>query len=65
MTIGEKRVTDQGVAVINFDYSQIGKEQQPEGNVDRNRDFQGLFYDLYGGKHSAGLLMAWHGESAV
>jgi hypothetical protein len=59
MTIGEKRVTDQGVAVINFDYSQIGKEQQPEGNVDRNRDFQGLFYDLYGGKHSAGLLMAW------
>lgn len=59
MTIGEKRITDQGVAVINFDYSQLGKEQQPEGNVDRNRDFQGLFYDLYGGKHSAGLLMAW------
>jgi hypothetical protein len=59
MTIGEKRVTDQGVAIINFDYGRIGKEQQPEGNVDRNRDFQGLFYDLYGGKHSAGLLMAW------
>lgn len=59
ITISEKRVTDQGVAVINFDYSQLGKEQQPEGNVDRNRDFQGLFYDIYGGKHSAGLLMAW------
>lgn len=53
------KAASQGVAVITYNYGTIGKEQQPEGNVDRNKDFQGLFYDIYGGKHSAGLLMAW------
>lgn len=53
------KASRQGVAIITYDYSKIGAEQQPEGNVDRSRDFTGLFYDIYGGKHSAGLLMAW------
>lgn len=53
------KASSQGVAVITYDYSKLGAEQQPEGNVDRNKDFTGLFYDIYGGKHSAGLLMAW------
>lgn len=54
-----QKASSQGVAVITYTYLELGKEQQPEGNVDRKKDFQGLFYNLYGGKHSAGLLMAW------
>lgn len=57
--MGESKILAEGVAIINYDFGKIGAEQQPEGNVDRSKDFTGLFYTIYGGKHSAGLLMAW------
>lgn len=57
--MGESKILAEGVAIINYDNGKIGAEQQPEGNVDRSKDFTGLFYTIYGGKHDAGLLMAW------
>ena len=57
MTIGESRVTNEGVAVIYYDYNKIGKEGAVNGS--RGKPNPGLFYDIYGGMHSAGLLMAW------
>ncbi len=57
LTIGENRITVQGVAVIYYDYGKVGTEW-PDGQA-RGKDNRGLFYDLYGGKHSAGLLTAW------
>ena len=47
--MGENKIKEQGVAVIYYSNTTTGAEQQPEGNVDRNRYFQGLFYDIYGG----------------
>ncbi|HEY3607278.1 MAG TPA: cellulose-binding domain-containing protein [Pseudonocardiaceae bacterium] len=42
-----------GVAVINYDPMQVGKEGTP-----RNAK-QGAFYSIYGSSSSTGLLMAW------
>lgn len=54
---------NEGVAVITYDNGEIGTEHQPEGNLKqgnvRSQPKRGKFYDLYGGLHSAGLLMAW------
>lgn len=57
MTLGESRVLEQGVAVIYYDHYDLGEEGAPEAS--RGLPNPGLFYDIYGGDHSAGLLMAW------
>lgn len=58
LTIGENRVKGEGVAIIHYNHQALGREGS-DGNINRNQEFTGLFYDIYGGKHSAGLLMAW------
>ena len=57
LTLGESRILEQGVAVIYYDHSEIGTEGQAEAS--RGKPNAGKFYDMYGGNHSAGLLMAW------
>ncbi len=57
LTLGESRILDQGVAVIYYNHYDLGKEGQPEAS--RGQPNPGKFYDIYGGTHSAGLLMAW------
>jgi hypothetical protein len=57
LSLGESRILEQGVAVIYYDHNQMGKEGAAEAS--RGLDNPGLFYDIYGGDHSAGLLMAW------
>ena len=57
MTMGESRVLGEGVAVIYYDHLKLGQEGTPEAS--RGKPNPGLFYDIYGGNHSAGLLMAW------
>ncbi len=57
MSMGESRVTNEGVAVIYFDHLKLGMEGTPEAS--RGKPNSGMFYDLYGGTHSAGLLQAW------
>lgn len=56
-TLGESLVLEQGVALIYYNHYDLGQEGQPE--MSRGLPNPGLFYDLYGGEHSAGLLMAW------
>jgi hypothetical protein len=56
---GEDRLLELGVGVIYFNYGQIGTEGMAEDPAARTKPNPGLFYDLYGGSHSAGLLMAW------
>jgi hypothetical protein len=48
---------DEGVAVIYYDNYKLGQEGTAEAS--RGKPNPGLFYDIYGGTHSAGLLMAW------
>jgi hypothetical protein len=55
--LGESFILEQGVAIIYYDHNELGKEGKPEAS--RGLPNPGLFYDLYGGRHSAGLLMAW------
>jgi hypothetical protein len=55
--LGESFVLEQGVAIIFYDHNELGKEGKPEAS--RGLPNPGLFYDIYGGNHSAGLLMAW------
>jgi hypothetical protein len=55
--LGESFILEQGVAVIFYNHNELGKEGKPEAS--RGLPNPGLFYDLYGGDHSAGLLMAW------
>ncbi|MEY4545588.1 MAG: hypothetical protein RL685_1783 [Pseudomonadota bacterium] len=57
ITLGESLVLEQGVAVIYYNHYDLGQEGQPE--MSRGLPNPGRFYDLYGGDHSAGLLMAW------
>jgi hypothetical protein len=57
ISLGESRILDQGVAVIYYNHNQLGTEGQAEQS--RGKPNPGLFYDIYGGDHSAGLLMAW------
>lgn len=57
MTMTESRVTNEGVAVIYYDNYKLGVEGTAEQS--RGKPNPGLFYDIYGGTHSAGLLMAW------
>jgi len=57
ITLGEDFILDQGVAIIFYNHYDLGKEGQPEAS--RGLPNPGLFYDIYGGNHSAGLLMAW------
>lgn len=57
MTLGESRILDMGVAVIYYNHYDLGKEGTPEQS--RGKPNPGKFYDIYGGDHSAGLLMAW------
>jgi hypothetical protein len=56
-TLGESFLLEQGVAVIYYNHYDLGKEGKPEAS--RGLPNPGLFYDLYGSTHSAGLLMAW------
>ncbi|MBN1576182.1 MAG: carboxypeptidase regulatory-like domain-containing protein [Chitinispirillaceae bacterium] len=51
------KASSQGVAIINYDHIKLGKEGTVEAS--RGKPNSGLFYDMYGGMHSAGLLMAW------
>jgi hypothetical protein len=55
--LGEEFILGQGVAIIFYNHNELGKEGKPEAS--RGLPNPGLFYDLYGGEHSAGLLMAW------
>jgi glucuronyl esterase-like protein len=55
--LGEDFILSQGVAIIYYNHNELGKEGKPEAS--RGLPNPGLFYDLYGGDHSAGLLMAW------
>jgi hypothetical protein len=57
ITLGESFILEQGVAIIFYNHYDLGKEGTPEAS--RGLPNPGLFYDLYGGDHSAGLLMAW------
>jgi len=57
ITLGESFLLEQGVAIIFYNHYDLGKEGTPEAS--RGLPNPGLFYDLYGGGHSAGLLMAW------
>lgn len=57
VSLGESRLLEQGVAVIYYDHYDLGREGVPEQS--RGLPNSGKFYDLYGGTHSAGLLMAW------
>lgn len=57
ITLGESRILEQGVAVIYYDHYDLGQEGRAEQS--RGQPNPGLFYDIYGGNHSAGLLMAW------
>lgn len=57
ITLGESRLLEQGVAVIYYNHGELGREGTAEAS--RGLPNSGLFYDLYGGDHSAGLLMAW------
>jgi hypothetical protein len=57
ITLGESFILDQGVAIIFYNHYALGQEGQPEAS--RGLPNPGLFYDIYGGDHSAGLLMAW------
>jgi glucuronyl esterase-like protein len=55
--LGESFILEQGVAIIFYNHNELGTEGKPEAS--RGLPNPGLFYDVYGGKHSAGLLMAW------
>lgn len=57
ISLGESRILEMGVAIIYYDHSGLGVEGTPEQS--RGRPNPGKFYDIYGGDHSAGLLMAW------
>ena len=57
MRLGESFILEQGVAIIYYNHNELGKEGKPEAS--RGLPNPGLFYDIYGGDHSAGLLMAW------
>lgn len=57
VTIGEELVLSQGVAIIFYNHNELGTEGKPEAS--RGLPNPGLFYDIYGSTHSAGLLMAW------
>jgi len=57
MRLGESFILEQGVAIIYYNHNELGKEGKPEAS--RGLPNPGLFYDIYGGHHSAGLLMAW------
>ena len=57
ISLGESRILEQGVAIIYYDHYLLGKEGQAEQS--RGKPNPGLFYDVYGGSHSAGLLMSW------
>ena len=57
ITLGESRILQAGVAIIYFDHEEIGTSGQPEAS--RGLPNPGKFYDIYGGDHSAGLMMAW------
>ena len=55
--LGESFILEQGVALIYYNHYDLGKEGKPEAS--RGLPNPGLFYDIYGSTHSAGLLMAW------
>lgn len=55
--LGEGFLLEQGVAIIYYNHNELGKEGKPEAS--RGLPNPGLFYDVYGSDHSAGLLMAW------
>lgn len=57
LRLGESFILEQGVAIIFYNHNELGKEGKPEAS--RGLPNPGLFYDLYGSEHSAGLLMAW------
>ena len=57
ITLGESFILEQGVAIIFYNHYDLGQEGQPEAS--RGLPNPGLFYDIFGGTHSAGLLMAW------
>lgn len=57
ITLGEKLVLDQGVGVIFYNHNELGVEGVAEAS--RGKPNTGLFYNIYGSSHDAGLLMAW------
>ena len=64
ITLTEKRITDQGVAVIYYNNYDLGVEGTAQAS--RGKPNTGKYYDLYGGTDPAGLLIAWaYGASAL
>ncbi|HEY3495065.1 MAG TPA: hypothetical protein VGK73_10285, partial [Polyangiaceae bacterium] len=57
ISLGESRILQQGVAVIYYNHGELGQEGQAEQS--RGDPNPGKFYSIYGGEHSAGLLMSW------
>jgi hypothetical protein len=57
LTMGESAITKLGIAVIYYDNYKLGQEGTAQAS--RGKPNPGLFYDIYGGTHSAGLLQAW------
>jgi len=57
IALGEQFILDQGVAIIFYNHYDLGVEGPVEAS--RGLPNPGLFYDIFGGNHSAGLLMAW------
>jgi hypothetical protein len=56
-TLTDARILNEGVAVITYNNYDIGKEGTAEAS--RGKPNTGKYYDIYGGKDPAGLLMAW------
>jgi len=57
ISLGEERILGMGVGIIYFNHGELGQEGVAEQS--RGDPNPGKFYDIYGGTHSAGLLMAW------
>ena len=53
VSLDNKALLEQGVALINFPNNEIAEQQNGESRG------KGKFYDFYGHEHSAGALMAW------
>jgi hypothetical protein len=56
-TLTDARILNEGIAVITYNNYDIGKEGVAEQS--RGKPNTGKYYDIYGGKDPAGLLMAW------
>ena len=59
VTLGRDLILNEGVAIITYNQYDLGSEYQDAMAGIRDLPKKGKFYDIYGGDHTAGLLMAW------